>query len=218
VTRTEAVEELRRVLADVIGPRYAWDTDRLMRLLSIGQDQFCKDTGFFTDFSTYTLATEANVASYAIDPRIIQVLEAWYGDIKLQQFYQGQRVSLPPSPGQPIQWQTDQQTGKLTFWPALNGVYQVSLRVWRRSLLPLNHKRGTVYDTEFELPDDSHHLACVEYAAYKALGDHDRELQDPVKALEHLNNYKVLAREGKRDFQRLSGGVGNVVPNTLYVV
>ena len=211
MTRDEAVAELRFVLADTVKP-YSWSDFRLLNFLSLAQDQFCKDTGFFSDFVTYNITTAVNIDSYALDPRIIEVLDVWYLGTKLRHFYQAERVTLPPSPGQPIGWQSDQQTQKITFWPALDKVYTIPLRVWRKSLQKLSADGA-----EFEIPEDFH-LACVEWAAYKALGDHDRELQDPVKAAEHLANYKIGAREGKLAFQRISGGMGDVIPNPLYVV
>ena len=214
--RTEALAELRIVLADTQAP-YAWSDDRLIGWMSLGQDQFCRDTGFFTDTVTYNISTVANTEAYAIDSRVIKVYDAWYGGTRLRRFYQDQRVVLPPSPGPPISFQTDQQTGMITLWPAPDAVYTITLDVWRKSKKALTHKTLTVADGEFEIPEEFHY-APVEWAAHKALNDHDRELQDPTKSAEHKLNYNSIAKDGKRAFQQISGGVGDVIPNQLYVI
>jgi len=314
--RTEALEELRHILADRVEP-YGWSDLRLMRFLSLGQDQFCKDTGFFTDNTNFSLTTVAGTTGYAIDPRVIEIKEVWYGDFRLSKFFQSERQSIldttsefpelgTQTPGMPVAWQLDQETGIITLYPEPDAVYALTLRVWRKSRSPLTRKTSTVtlagvlhigdvvtatvngtafsyttlagdlslsavatalaavidasasfassasgqvisiassdravstvttvaisgagatttataadnYSVEFEIPDDFH-FAPVEWAAYKALGDHDSELFNPKKAAEHLGNYQLLKSEGKRAYRRLCGGSPSVVPNPLYIV
>lgn len=316
--RTDALAELREVLGDVTGPVYGWSDLRLMRFLSLGQDQFCKDTGFFTDFANYTITTVAGTSVYAIDPRLIEIKEIWYGEFRLSKFFQHQRQSpydsttefpetgTSGSQGVPYAWQVDERTGYITLYPTPDAAYTLSLRVWRRSRTPLDRKTSTItlggtkhtgdiitatvngvaysyttlvgdgtlsavatalaavidasagfvstasgqvisvassdlsvsttttavvsgagatttatgadnYSAEFEIPED-HHFAPIEWAAWKAYSDHDRERIDKVKAAEHLAVYKDLVREGKRAFRRLCGGAPEFAPNPLYLV
>jgi hypothetical protein len=228
--RVDVLDELRHVLRDTRTP-YRWSDRRLMRFLAMGQDQFCKDTGFFTDRNSYTITTQAGIDQYDIDSRIIRVYEVWYGDnVRLTQFFEHQRSSealdqwsnsfstIELTPGPPYGWQTDRETQKLTLYPIPDTVYEFDLRVQRRSLVVFDHQDvNGKFDTELEIPED-HHFAPIEYAAWRAFSDHDSELQDPVKAAEHFGNYKMYAKEGKRDFRRLSGGGPTFAGNPLYVV
>jgi hypothetical protein len=211
MTKIEVLAELREVIQDTVQP-YAWSTARLTRWLSMGQDQFCKDTGFFTDFTTYPITTTTGVATYSISQRIIEVFELWYAGVRLRHYRNDMLWTTTQTPGQPTAWQADQQTGMITLYPTPDAAYVIPVRCWRKSVAPLT----TAVD--LELRDDEHVLACVEYAAYKAYGDHDTERQDPVKATDHLNNYVRKTREGKRDFQKLSGGVVDFGSNPLYIV
>jgi hypothetical protein len=210
MNKTEVLAELRGVLDDTVQP-YAWSDTRLKRFLAKGQDQFCQDTGFFKDSTTFTITTATGVDTYPIPARVIQVNDIWYGDTKLRRFQQGERVAgSPETPAVPYAWQADQSTGFLQLYPAPAASYTLQLQVWRKSLQPF----GTA---EMEIPEDFH-FAPVEYAAYMALNDHDRERQDPVKARDHLLNYKTLATDGKRAWRRLCSGPAVFKPNSLYIV
>lgn len=73
------------------------------------------------------------------------------------------------------------------------------------------------YSAELEIPEEFH-LAPVEYAAHKAFGDHDRELQDPVKAGDHLKTFKAYVKDGKAAYRRLSGSYSDSIPDSSYIV
>lgn len=73
------------------------------------------------------------------------------------------------------------------------------------------------YASNLEIPEQFH-LAMVEYAAFKAFGDHDRELQDPVKAADHLANFKGYVRDGRQAYRRLTGEEVTCAPSPLYAV
>ena len=213
MTRTEILAELRAKLADSVAP-YFWSDDRLMLFLSLGQTQFCRDTGFFRDSTNYPLVTEAGLASYAIPSEVIEVFSLWNGQAPLEKI-------LRPDPnfsaGQPFAWSSGEDTGKLTLTPAPNAVYILNMKVWRAARVPFNRRTGGLYDGEMEIPAEFH-LAPVEWAAAEAFGDHDSERQDPIKAADHKANYLVIARQGKRAFRKLHGERAAYSPNPLYLV
>jgi hypothetical protein len=221
MTRTELLEELRFVVDDSIGPRCAWSDTRLMMWLSEGQDKFCEQSGFWVDKTTYSILTVLGQQDYDIDSRIIAIRSIWDGT---RQLIDGAGKTFSDADfadnaaQSPIHYRTDLQTEYVTFLEPVAAGITLSLRVHRRSTVALNHKDANgEYDTELQIPEEFH-LAVVEYAASKAFGDHDRELQDPVKADDHLQNFEDYVRAGKTAYRRLTGGYVDVVPNPLYVV
>lgn len=216
MTRDQLLAEFRELVDDKAGPPYAWTDLRAFAWMSEGQDEFCKETGFFRDSQSYIITTAAGVQDYPLDPRIIEVEEVWDGLRRLNKFNQGQRprVMTPEeNPNQlPWNWQTDKSTGVLTlFEPPLAGLI-LNLHVWRKS------KRSFVTrDLPLEIFEDFH-LAVVEYAAAKAFGDHDRERQDPVKAKDHMANFYAYCARGRKAYVRIMGAPMKVAPNTHYLV
>ena len=73
------------------------------------------------------------------------------------------------------------------------------------------------YSADPEIPKELHN-ALIEYAAYKAYGDHDRELQDPIKARDHYANFMLYVKRGLSMHRALTGDYPNVLPDPLYVV
>ncbi|OHD22882.1 MAG: hypothetical protein A2Y38_15895 [Spirochaetes bacterium GWB1_59_5] len=212
MTRAEVLAELRELVSDTVAP-YAWSDARLMNFLSLGQTQFCKDTGFFRDTVNYKLTTEEGVSTYLLDSAIIQVLSLTNGEATITEDV---RSSLFDTPSQPFAYRTDLDNRSLTLLAPADAVYILDMSVWRAARVAFNHKTGASYDGVLEIPEDFH-LAPVEYAAYKCFSDHDRERQDPVKAADHLKNFKRYTIEGKRAFRRFAGSRG-FQPNPIYLV
>jgi hypothetical protein len=209
MTRAEILAEFREVVRDKVQP-YAWSDARCYRALSIGQDQFCKDTGFFRDTTTYTIPTVAGTAAYAIPARVIEVLKASIAGGELRRFT-GDVAATDPA--QPFAWQTDKDTGKLVLHPTPDAVYTVALHVWRKSAISF------LTSGDPEIPGDDLQLAMVEWAAHLFYSDHDREIQDPVKAADHKRKYETFyVPEGKRALRRLCVGRAVFAPNPTYLV
>ncbi|OHD23522.1 MAG: hypothetical protein A2Y38_12225 [Spirochaetes bacterium GWB1_59_5] len=207
MNRAEILAEFRERVRDKVQP-YAWSDTRCFRALSLGQDQFCKDTGFFRDTATYTIATVAGTAAYAIPARVIEVLKASIAGAWLKKFT-GDAPLVDE--GTPCAWQTDQDTGMVTLHPTPDAVYTVALHVWRKS------KIAFLTSGDPEIPDDLQ-LAMVEWAAFLFYSDHDREIQDPVKAADHKRTYETYVPQGKQAFRRLCAGHGTFAPNPIYLV
>ena len=73
------------------------------------------------------------------------------------------------------------------------------------------------YSADPEIPEELHN-ALIEYAAYKAFGEHDRELQDHIKARDHYANFMLYVKRGMSMHRALTGDYPDVVPNTLYAI
>lgn len=234
MNRAELLAELRYVVADLVAP-HAWSDLRLLHFLSEGQDKFCEQTGYWSDRSTYTITTILNQPDYTLSDRIIAVRSVWDGVSQLLDLSGGvsQRSTTSRDffgesyggaayasgeypantlPSRPYRFRTDIETGVLTLLEPPIADVALKLRVHRRSKVALDDPTG-----QPEIPKQFH-LALVEYGAYKAFGDHDRELQDPVKAQDHLNNFNWYVKDGKKAYRRLTGEYIDVVPNQLYVV
>lgn len=214
MTKAELLTELRGVLGDTRIP-YAWSDARCLRVLTVGQDRFCEKTGFWADKTTYTIITVLNQQDYLIDPRIISVRSIWDST---RQLIDGEGSTFSDTdfadstPSSPVHYRTDLSTGYITFFePVIAGIV-LQLRVHRKSKVALDAATG-----QPEVPDEFQ-LAMIEYAASKLFGDHDRELQDPIKAADHKANFKDYVRDGRRAYLRITNDYSDVVGNPLYVV
>jgi hypothetical protein len=220
MTRAELLAELKSVLRETTYDA-AWGDTRLILYMSEGQDRFCEETGFFIDAVNYTVTLIDGQASYSIPDRVIQVLEVWDGARRLGKFEERDRAphlgdSWDPgytdtAVGLPGAWQTDKSTGLITFYPVPNAASAgkvFTLRVWRRSRYALTNNDidpgVPVTPAAPEIPE-RFQLSLVEYAAYKALMQHDMEQQDKVKASDHLAVFTQYIREGKRFFREYHG-------------
>lgn len=205
MTRDEMLAELRDVL-NVPGANVTWKDTTLLGYLSEGQDVFCEKTGYFVDFSNFTITLQTDIANYAIPDRVYQLMHIWDGSRRLGKIPYGVEPSFSDWPlpidteeGTPRYWRTDNETGVITLYPTPtaddNGdIYQ--LQVWRYSRYDLAGKNGDDEDAQPEIPS-RFQRACIEWAAYKAFDHHDMEAQDPVKAADHLDNFKMYVNDAK---------------------
>lgn len=212
MTRTELITETRAVVDDTIAP-YGWTTNRLLNWLAEGQDKFCEQTGYFADKTTYFVTTVLGQQDYLLSPRIVSVRSVWDGG---RQLVDGVGVTfsdtdfLDTKVQSPVHYRTDLQTGFITFFEPVTAGISLTLRVHRRSKVSLK-------TAEPEIPEQFH-LALVEYAAYRAFSNHDKELQDPIKARDHFANFRAYVKDGSRAYRRITGEYTDIAPNPLYVV
>lgn len=215
MTKAELLAETRSVVKDKVAP-YFWSDLRLLRWLAEGQDKFCANTGFWLDKTSYTIVTVLGQQDYVFSSRIISVRSIWDGTRELVDLTGKTLISsedFADNPTQsPVNYRTNLATRTVTFLEPVSAGVTLTLRAHRKSLVALSAATG-----EPEI-DDDFQLAMVEYAAAKALSDHDAETQDPVKATDHMKNFKAYCKDGARAYRRLTGEYTDVVPNPLYVV
>ena len=208
MNRAQMVAELHYVLNNATSGGLISDAV-LLNYLAEGQEKLCEDTGFFVDFMNFQIETTPGVADYVLDSRIIEVWglfdadkNVWLGRTsEALNRPRGFTDRFPFNPGvdtaDSAYWQTDRETGVLTLSPTPTTARTFQLRCWRYPMVALN---GT--GAEPEIPA-RFRRACVEWAAYKVFMHHDMETQDPVKATEHFNAYRMYAKEGATHFRRM---------------
>lgn len=211
MTRAEMLAELKKVIGETDNDP-AWGDTRLLDMLAEGQDKFCADTGYFVDKSTASICQFDSVAdtdTYALSDRIISVLEVWQGTTKLGKFNQVDKdpdggvataTEFPTNSQEPYAWQTDEETGRIRLYPTPIEAKTYTLRVWR---YPVEWLADTQAEPEIPV---QFHRACVEWASFLALNDHDFEIQDDVKARDHLALYEYYVGKGISAFNRMRGG------------
>jgi hypothetical protein len=213
----EALGRLKKVLyeSDYDG---AWGDETLVSYLSEGQDRFCEDTGLIID-PNISFQTEAGVDSYALPSYVKRVLDVHINGLPLTQYdakhgnvtHHHLGTNALTGDVMPAFYRTDWAPGYITLTSTPRDVYTVNLRVWR-------YPKRTFEDCErFEIPA-RFHMACIEWAAYKALNHHDMELQDPIKGRDHYGNYMMYVARAKEWLHQLRGQKYELIPNQQYVV
>lgn len=218
MTRAEMLVNLQSALGESNIPYSSWQEADLLRYLAEGQDKFCEETGYFRDITNYTLTLQTNVAFYAVPERAIQLLDIYNGTTKLGKILTDSTAINDEWPedlgatttGVPTYWQTDQTTGYIKLAPtptlAENGTV-LTLHLWRYSRYDLAGSGavpvggGAAPPAAPEIPP-RFQLACVEWAAHKALIHHDLDTQDKVKSDDHLENFKRYCSDGHKAFRR----------------
>lgn len=189
MTPAEALIELRKVLSDTVEP-YGWDTHLLRSYIEEGEAQFCEDTGMFLDRRNYSVTTEAGVNVYLLPEEIININACDFDGMKL--------IRATPTSAQrsadaapPIIYETEENSGMISFWPTPDAVYNIKLAVWRGARV-----KAFTADV-FEVPA-AFHRAMIEYAAYRAYLIHDQEYEDKKRSAQHYSQYFAYVARGKR--------------------
>lgn len=226
--RTEMLAEVQRVTNIATSGGILSDAV-LMAYLAEGQDKFCEQTGFFVDFITFQIVSTIGSAEYTLDSRIIEVHglydatnTVWLGRTN-EARRQGAGVTdrypvhFSDSAADTSYWQTDRESGIITLVPAPTTERTFTLRTWRYPITALDNQTEGAYDTEPEIPAQFH-WAPIEWAAYKVFMHHDMEMQDPVKAADHLGLFRKYASEGAAHFRRLTRQEVSIGFDQAYVV
>jgi len=216
MTRAALVAEWRKTVGDTSIP-YRWDDDMVISAMAEGQDVFCEETGYFVDSATFTQVMTPGTTRYALDSRIIKVMEVWYGDVRLSPFIQVNRpISDPLVSANPYAWQTDKETEYLTVYPNPISAITLTLRAQRYTLFSLDHQTAGAYDKDPEIPSRCHR-ALVHYAASIWYGWRDRDEQNHPEANTHMSKFQFYVTRGRRLFDAIRSQTPAVSGNELYL-
>lgn len=216
MTRAALVAEWRKTVGDTVIP-YKWDDDMVISALAEGQDVFCEETGFFTDFTTFTQVLTPGTTKYVLDSRIIKVLEVWYGTTRLSPFIQINRpVSDTLASCDPYAWQSDQEIGYLTVYPSPISAITLAIRAQRYALYSLTHQTAGAYDKNPEIPERCTR-GLIHYAAAMWYGWRDRDEQNHPEANTHMGKFKYYTDRGRRIFDSLRSQSPVLSGNDLYL-
>jgi hypothetical protein len=221
MTRAALLAEWRKTVGDVSIP-YKWDDDMVLSAMQEGQDVFCEETGFFVDFTNFTQVLDPGTTKYALDSRIIKVLEVWNltsGEVRLSPFTERERpvsISTPLVSCDPYMWQTDRETGYLTLYPSPATAITLTIRAQRYSLYSLTHQTAGAYDKEPEIPDQCRRC-LVNYAAALWFGWRDRDEENNPEAIKNMNKFNFYVTRGRRMFENLRSQYPEVAGNSIYL-
>jgi hypothetical protein len=182
MTYTEILTDAWNRADDTVRP-YKWSDTDWISYLNNCLDELCIQTQFLVDSADTDLCyiTVANgTASYALNSRIINVLDVWDNttgtalyNYSVGQMPDGWRADT----GTPTTYILDDTTGYITFYPTPDAAKIIRLRVSRLC------KEPATSDTLDESPDIpvKYHRFLVDGILYQAYAKNDAETRDPEK-------------------------------------
>lgn len=219
----ELVEELRenilRDTSDAVNSNpsnYLLSDKSLVRYINEAQQKFATRTLCLRDESTAAICNitlVAGQAAYKLDPRVVSVYSAATADghLHLQRTTYASMVSAPDLPrgdfrftraqdGRPCLFYTDRETGKLGVYPKPDTEHDGKVIVLRVGRLPLRPLVPEDLEAVPEIPEQWH-MDLLEYASWRALRNHDNDLENLQKASAHKKAFEdvvlLLEREAK---------------------
>jgi hypothetical protein len=206
-----------------------WSDDQLVRYIADAERRWCRQTFCLRDADTpaYTqIPLVAGVGRYVLDPLILAVISARYhldsfdlkrigrslvAEVGTQDslwFDPGDWNAL--SPGRPDAYSTDelltyqsQARGALTLYPAPSPQQDglmLFLRVARNTL-----RDYTDLESESEI-SDNYVYDVLEWAAYRALRNHDADAADPAEATAHKTAFEEAVEKCKGELRSMLFG------------
>lgn len=220
----ELLDELRgNILRDVsdaldTSSDKLWTDATLVRYINEGYRRFCRRTLLIRDASTpavtqITLST--GVDRYPLHKDVLAVLTARIAG-KAYDLHKTTHDSLvgaltnsdtalvtgtAPAPQEPKWFSMDEESRILRVYPNVGADYngvKVQLRVAR---MPKANLTIDSLDAELEV-DEDYHLDILEWAAYRALRNHDVDVENMGKATSHKNRFNEAVAEAESDSRR----------------
>lgn len=221
---SELLGELRQsILRDVSdavgssGDGALWTDQALVRYINEAQNKFATMTCILRDETTPAVTQITLVEGqeqYTLDDRVIAILGARVGRLHLSRATYGglfsNRGDTSPgyarmdrgSPGTPRSFYTDRESGRVGLYPAPDASWAgqvLQLRVARKPLVPLRYEDLKAVP---EIPED-YQLDILEWAAWRALRNHDTDGENMSKASAHKTQFMAAVKELSRQAKRL---------------
>lgn len=233
MTLRELLDELRsNILRDVssaadgrVNDGSLWTDSALLRYIRDAEAKFVSQTMCLRDSRTAEITQITMVegqAEYDLDPRVVSILAAQLdGRVVLGRTTWASRFGADPalSPntsytapdesGQPRIYYTDRDSNAIGFYPKPSEHTAgkiVRLQVARMPLAPLK-----AMDDVSEIPEQ-YHLDLVEWAAWRALRNHDPDIDGANEVLallrarteQHRTRFEAAVAECKREFKYMN--------------
>lgn len=199
----ELLEHTRKhVLRDTAQP-YLWPDELLILYFNDAQDQFARRTHCLSDSeSDFTfIETEAGVASYALDPRVIFVAEIVDETGHPVRDRSRRQIVRRFGEGRPVAFTTDASVKTLRLHPTPDKAYVLDLLVARRPLNKLVDETD-----EPEIPEQ-HHLDLCDWVVYRCLRNNDPETVAMAVTPDVFRaDWEMKVRDAKHDVYRLRSG------------
>jgi len=236
MTYQELLDELSgpmlRDRSDLIaGPSdEAWGDATLLSYIADAERRFARRTLCLRDSTTEALTQvelEEGVQNYVLSPLVIAVMSARYNlddrDLPRSahaeagggyvQAFRGWDPNSGVMPGRPYGWWTDESVGanqrvtlRIDSLPtAADAGALLYLRICR---LPLAVASADNLDSSPEIAEE-YHLDLLEWAAYRALRNHDVDTEQAEKRDDHKARWEEVIKEVRNEnMKRMHAGVG----------
>ena len=195
-----------------------WTDETLVRYINDGYRRFCRRTLLIRDASTpavTNITLRAGVDRYPLHKGVLAVMTARiegnaYDLHKTTHdslvgaatnSYTALVTGAAAAAQEPRWFAMDEESKILRLSPNVGANFdgkKVQMRVARMPMAPL-----TVDNLEAELEvDEDYHLDILEWAAYRALRNHDTDVENIGKATSHKNRFNEVLAEAEKDSQR----------------
>lgn len=219
----ELVEELRenilRDTSDAVrtdARNYLLDDKSLVRYINDAQNRFATRTLCLREETTPAICHLQLVAgsdTYTLDPRVVAIYGAASSSFHIarstysaltgsNRFALGGGTLMRGQAGRPRWFYTDRETGKIGFYPAPDAEFAEDVVVLRVARLPLRQLAVEDMNAVPEIPVE-YHLDLLEWAAWRALRNHDNDLENLQKASAHKKAFEDTVGELSRTARRL---------------
>lgn len=233
MTLRELLDELRtNILRDIssaadgrVKDGATWTDAALLRYIRDAEAKFVSQTLCLRDSRTAEITQITLIAGqseYDVDPRVVSILTAqldsrvvlgrttWAGRFGADpSLSPNTSYTAPSESGQPRIYYTDRDSKAIGFYPepsASSAGKVVRLQVARMPLAPLSGM-----DDVSEIPEQ-YHLDLVEWAAWRALRNHDPDIDGANEVLallrarteQHRTRFEAAVAECKREFKYLN--------------
>lgn len=217
----ELRENILRDVTDQVSPsgnNYLWSDDALVRYINEGERRFARKTECLIDKTTPAVTQITlvdGVDEYPLDDRVINVLSAVCNSYTLRKTNHDALAGFPGNisagnvvvkaqqAGGPLMFTTDEAARTLRVYPVPDARAAGQVVYLRVSRLPLAQLVASNLKAVPEVPED-HHLDLLEWAAYRALRNHDNDGENMNKASAHKTRFNEALTELSRESKRRS--------------
>lgn len=220
----ELLDELRgnmlRDVSDALGDAAdkLWTDATLVRYINDGYRRFCRRTLFIRDASTdgvTQVTLEVGVDRYQLHKDVLAVLTARLEgkeydlrktthDSLAGSVTNSDRAivtSITPANQEPRWFAMDEENRILRVSPNVGADFDGKIIQMRVARMPAADLTVDNLDAELEV-DADYHLDILEWAAYRALRNHDTDVENIGKATSHKNRFNEAVAEAEKDSRR----------------
>lgn len=218
----ELVKELREsILRDVTDQvtqshDTLWSDVALIRYINEAERRFARKTECLLDKTTAAITQITLVegqSEYPLDDRVINVLSIICDKNNLRKTNHDALTGFPGAIsagnvvvkaqqiGAPLMFTTDEATRTLRVYPVPGEQAAGQVMFLRVSRLPLNELKSSDMKAVPEIPSD-HHLDLLEWAAWRALRNHDVDGENMNKASAHKTRFNEAVEELSQESKR----------------
>lgn len=212
----ELIEAYRDEADDKEKPYFCSDA-RLIRYANEGQDEAARRAFLLADSTSElcTIAYAAEAQTVALDPRILEVRDAWIGGERVSVVTRDEMACYWPGwrddsvRARPVRLITGVDTNKLHLYPRPATSGSIRLEVYRMPLCPMRDLKDCP-----EIRREAH-PRLVDWMLHRAFGRRDADRFDPTLSAEALARFEAEFGKGhglRNEEWSRSGSVSSPAP------